>query len=86
MHPLVERFKNEKRWKDKCLLLEIIHIKMKQQKKLWRIRDTAKMLNLSVGLVSEDLQLARKLVDDEEISKCESRNKAIKLLRHGEQQ
>jgi hypothetical protein len=85
MHPLVKKFKDETAWKDKCLLLELIHIKMRQQRnssgQRWRIKDTAKMLELSVGLVSEDLQLARAITDNTIDSNVKSRNQAIKLIR-----
>jgi hypothetical protein len=82
MHPLVQKFYDETGWKDKCLLLEIIHIKMKQSRRgRWRIKDTAKMLKLSVGLVSEDLQLARALTNEVLSSNVKSRNQAIKQIR-----
>jgi hypothetical protein len=81
MHPLIERFQKETDWKDKCLLLEIIHIKFKQSRRLWRIRDTARLLKLSVGLVSEDLQLARALTSEQIDNNVKSRNQAIKSLR-----
>jgi hypothetical protein len=85
MHPLVKRYKDETGWKDKCLLLELIHIKMRQQsltkQRKWRIKDTAKMLELSIGLVSEDLQIAKAISSNAIDSKVISRNQAIKLIR-----
>jgi hypothetical protein len=83
MHPLVQRFYNETKWKDKCLLLELIHIKLSlaNKNRKWRIRDTARALKLSVGLVSEDLRLARAISNETIDSKIESRNKAIRLIR-----
>ena len=85
MHPLIKKYKDETGWKDKCLLLELIHIKMRQQSrsnnKYWRIKDTAKMLELSIGLVSEDLQLARAISNNVIDNDITSRNQAIKLLR-----
>jgi hypothetical protein len=81
MHPLIQKFKDETDWKDKCLLLEIIHIKLRQSKRYWRIKDTAKALKLSVGAVSEDLQLARALTNELISPTIKSRNQAIKVLR-----
>ena len=81
MHPLIKRFKDETDWRDKCLLLEIIHIKLRQTKRYWRIKDTARALKLSVGLVSEDLQLARALANELIDRDITSRNKAIKLMK-----
>jgi hypothetical protein len=85
MHPLVQKFYDEHRWKDRCLLLEIIHIKMKQQsaskKKKWNVKDTAKMLKLSVGAVSEDLRIAQAISNESLDSSIKSRNQAVKLLR-----
>ena len=87
MHPLVKKFKDETAWKDKCLLLELIHIKMRQQSinkghGKWTIRHTAKLLNLSIGLVSEDLQLARAITNNTISNDVKSRNQAIKCLRN----
>jgi hypothetical protein len=86
MHPLIQKFYDETEWKDKCLLLELIHIKMKQVRRgqgmrQWRVKDTAKLLKLSVGLVSEDLQLARALTSEQIDINVKSRNQAIKQLR-----
>ena len=55
-------------------------ISKKRDKKKWRIRDTANMLKLSLGAVSEDLQLARAITNDR-LEKCTSRNQALKRLR-----
>jgi hypothetical protein len=85
-HPLIEQFNNETEWKDKCLLLELIHIKFRQTSgrkglRQWRIKDTARLLKLSVGLVSEDLQLARAIANELLDPTIKSRNQAIKELR-----
>ena len=55
---------------------------MKQQRKgKWNVKDTAKMLKLSVGAVSEDLRIAQAISNESLDSSIKSRNQAVKLLR-----
>lgn len=83
MLSFLEQFKSERRWRNRCLLLELIHLSMLRENDKWTVRNTAKMTDLSVGAASENLQLARAIHDKAEISNCKSRNSALKLLKKG---
>lgn len=52
----------------------------------WSMRDTAKMLNSSVGALSEDLKLARAMKDVPELKQAKNKNEASKLMRRLEEQ
>jgi hypothetical protein len=78
---LLEQFKNEKRWQNKCLLLELIHLSMLRENEKWTAKDTAKLTKQSVGAVSENLALAKAVHDNTMVSAAKSRNSALKLLK-----
>lgn len=78
MLSLISRFKAEKRWKNKCLLLELIHLSIRRDNTKWTIRDTARMLKLSIGAASENLKLAQNI---DSVNHCKSRNQALKYLK-----
>lgn len=75
-----EKFDNETDWRKKVLIVEFFHLLQLTKHPSWRVRDTAFVLNKSIGLISEDLMLA-KAIQSGEIEECTSRHKAIKLLR-----
>jgi len=78
---IIKQFKSEKRWRNRCLLLEIIHLSMITNDNDWTIRQTARMLKLSVGQTAENLKLARAIHDIPEVNECISRNSALKMMR-----
>ena len=78
---LLERFNSEKGWRNRCLLLELIHLSAREEDNKWKIRDTAHLVNLSMGTTSENLQLAKLIHSNDLIASCKSRNSAIKLMR-----
>jgi hypothetical protein len=81
-HPVVVKFREETNWRNRCLLLEIIHLKLLSKNNGdWTIKRTAKLLKLSIGLTAENLKLAKAIHDIPEISDCKSRNEALKLMR-----
>ena len=73
-----EKFHNETDWKKKVIILEIFHLVMLSRNKKWRVRDTAIKLRISIGLASEDLMLASRIVI---VQDCKSRQQALKILR-----
>jgi len=78
---IANQFKTEKKWRNKCLLLEIIHLHMLGGNNKWTVRKTARMLKLSVGQTAENLKLARAIHDIPEVNECISRNSALKMMR-----
>lgn len=76
-----EQFENETDWRRKALLVELFHsIMLLRHGNEWNVRRTAKSIGKSVGLISENINLAKKIKDGT-LDKCESRNKALKLIR-----
>lgn len=81
-----ESISKEKQWFIKCSKVNDYHKqKIKEQisnkrKIKWTIRDTARELNLSTGLVSESIKLTKALEVFPELKK-ESRDSALRFVR-----
>jgi len=75
---LLDRLKQETRWKEKCILIELIHLSMLHKNKKWKVRETSILVGFSIGATSENLKLAKEMG---KLINCKSRNKALKLLR-----
>lgn len=64
MDDLIAAIKNERRWFDKCLLILKYHNLQcsqhgEKRNHKWTIKDTAAAIDMSVGSVSENLNLAK---------------------------
>jgi len=77
---LKELFKKESIWHKKITFLETYHLMRTLKNPLWTQADTAKTFEISIGLVSEDLKLAKKIRENGELKKL-SRNTALKRIR-----
>lgn len=70
-------------WQEKCVLISLYHTAMCIKFKTWTLTDTALHFEVSIGLVSENIKLA-KWIDSVEIGsklmQCETREKALKLV------
>lgn len=82
---LKEQIKNEKRWNIKCLSILTFHSFMETTRNgtrgdKWRVEDSARELNLSVGFISESLRLAKALGKNDRL-KYFSRENALNYLR-----
>lgn len=81
-----EKIKEEKEWHRKCELIYDYHLfeKAKHSSKRgegkWKIEDTAKMLGLSVGLVSENIKLAKAMIRNDSLAKM-TRENALKFIK-----
>jgi len=81
-----EQIKLERRWNQKCLLISQFHYDRIEENgdntrgHKWRVEDSARELNLSVGFVSESIRLARALGKYDTL-KFYSRENALKFLR-----
>ncbi len=73
-----EKYHTERRWDKKVLIIHVYHHIMLLRKKDWRVRDTARILKISVGKASEDLKLAKEL---DKVIDCRSRNEALKRIK-----
>lgn len=75
-----ERYQQEDTWYGKVLVMGIYHTVMCQKNKAWTLHDTAEEFNVSIGLVSENLKLARALDMKTELINCKSRVEALRKL------
>ena len=73
-----EKFNTCKSWKCKVQVLNLFHQYMCLRHKRWGMRQTAKYFNVSLGLVSENIELGNNW---DRIKYIESRAKAIKYLK-----
>lgn len=75
-----ERYHSELTWYGKVAIMEIYHLTMSLREKGWTITKTAEAFGVSIGLVSENLRLARAIHDDDKILIYETRQEALKKL------
>lgn len=75
---LKDKYKEEQTWHGKVIVMEIYHLAMLARTGKWTIADTASRLEVSIGLVSENLRLAEAIHKDARYLKCESRQAALK--------
>ena len=68
-------------WHDKVTVIEIYHLTMSIREPGWKVLNTAHDFGLSVGLVSENLRLAKEIHVNEKILKCESRQEALRKIK-----
>jgi hypothetical protein len=68
-------------WKIRALHIEDCHKVCKERDSKWSIRKTAKLLKMSVGIVSEDIRLAKLLRGSAYINKLQTRKDAIDFMR-----
>ena len=76
---LIAICKRESIWYRKALLIDIIHNSYAIGNEHWTIKDTAHLLGMSTGLISEDLRLATAVRENVELEKL-SRNLVLKRL------
>jgi len=73
-----DEYEKSKQWNVKVLLMNVFHIQRKVEDKKWRIRDTANYFEVSMGLVSENLKLAKQI---KVLKKCSNREEALRKIR-----
>jgi hypothetical protein len=78
---LKNRYREAKAWYSKVVVMEIYHLAKISQDPKWTVGKTAKYFDCSIGLTSENLQLAEALHSNKELVMQNSRNEALKFLR-----
>ncbi len=70
-------------WQEKAVLIALYHQAMCLKFTNWTLMDTSQHFSISIGLVSENIRLAR-FIDSKEfgskLMKCETRERALKLI------
>lgn len=73
-----EKFHSSQDWKEKIFLVSQFHSRRCIHTKTWKVKQTAQYFGVSVGLVSENLNLARVF---DLLGECSSRAQAIKQMK-----
>jgi len=86
---LIEEIKGEKIWSRKCygiLTLHTIYQASRDRTRgiKWKVDDTAKLLGLSIGYVSESIKLAKAFPKFEGQLEKMTRENALKILKERE--
>lgn len=76
-----EKYHQTDRWYEKCIIIEIYHLVRKEKNPNWGLKDTANDFQISIGLVSENLNLAEAMHKDPDLINCKSRQVALDRLR-----
>ena len=76
-----DRYSIEDTWHGKVMIMEIYHFAMRHREKEWKLIQTADYFDVSIGLVSENLQLALAIHTNEAILKCETRYAALHKIK-----
>lgn len=77
---VLEQYRNEKSWAKRVILMEIYHIAKLHVDKDWTLGKTARDFTCSIGLVSENLKLARAIRDNEKIMNISTREMALRKI------
>jgi len=78
-----QKYKEITTWQEKAVLISLYHTAMCMKYKAWTLQDTAAHFEVSIGLVSENIRIAKHIDSTEDgpkLMKCETREKALKYL------
>jgi glucan phosphorylase len=78
---LIVRYHDSDKWYEKALIILVYHTIMSGAVENWTMRMTAKKLDRSVGLISEDIRLAQCIKDHDDMLKLPDRQSAMKKMR-----
>lgn len=76
-----DKYNECKTWQDKAICIALYHSIMSSRYPTWNLNDTALHFGVSIGLVSENIRLA-KAIDDGNIRilKSKTREEGLKLI------
>ena len=72
-----EKYNQSNTWHEKALVMGLFHLTMCHRQKEWTITHTAKEFGCSIGLVSENLRLAKYI---SQLISCQTRQEALNKL------
>jgi hypothetical protein len=76
-----EKYKLCKTWQDKAVIISLYHTIMVFKYPTWTITDTSEHFGVSIGLVSENIKLAKEIdKGNKKLAECKSREDALKHL------
>jgi hypothetical protein len=80
----LERYQEMKKWQDKVIIMEMYHLAQTIHHQDWTLRKTANYFNCSMGLISENLKLAKLFHEHHPITNAKTRDDALKSLKQNE--
>jgi hypothetical protein len=75
-----KEYDETKEWHRKVCLIHLYHSHQLLHDKRWTLINTAVYFGVSIGLVSENIKLAKAIDTRPELMKCDSRQKALNVL------
>jgi hypothetical protein len=77
-----EKYNSGITWQEKAVLISLYHTAMCVKYPTWVIKDTASHFEISIGLVSENIRLAKAIdgPDGPKILKCKTREEGLKFI------
>lgn len=76
-----EKYAEVRRWQEKAVLISLYHTAMGLRYPSWTLSDTAQHFGVSIGLVSENIKLAKAIdVPNSKLMQIETREKALRYL------
>jgi len=73
-----ESYSSEKSWKRRVALIATFHGARLMRNPNWKLTDSAKYFGLSLGLISESLNLSKHW---DQIDSCKSRSEALRKIK-----
>lgn len=68
-------------WQEKAVLISLYHTVMCHKYSNWTITDTSQHFGVSIGLVSENIRLAREIDNGNvKLKECKTREEGLKLI------
>lgn len=78
---LKEKYEIAGSWYEKVILMEIYHLAMIQLSPQWTLKKTSEYFGCSIGLVCENLSLAKEMNRNNKILKQSNREMALKEMK-----
>lgn len=77
-----EKYDSVEDWYKKSIVMNMYHTIMEQKIKDWTISDTAHYFGCSIGLVSENLKIAKSIETDKnhDLEKMKTRREALRYI------
>ncbi len=80
MNPFRLRYEKAENWYQKIILMEVFHLIQTSRNSRWTLNDTSETFKVSMGLVSENLKIARGFHTNPELLTCKNRQDALNKI------
>ena len=77
----IEKYQSVDTWHEKALIMSLFHLTASCSEEGWTVTKTAHSFECSIGLVSENLKLAREIDKNPKLIQCKSRMEALERIK-----